>query len=74
MLNICLKNHQKWAWEKHEMEIIEKHVMAITLTKFDVIFEEGIKLHYWHRPRGPTDKASDFESEDCGFESHRGRL
>ena len=24
-------------------------------------------------PRGPMDKASDFESEDCGFESHRGR-
>ena len=25
-------------------------------------------------PRGLTDKASDFESEDCGFESHRGRV
>ena len=25
-------------------------------------------------PRGPMDKASDFESEDCGFESHRGRF
>ena len=25
-------------------------------------------------PRGPMDKASDFESEDCGFESHRGRV
>ncbi len=24
------------------------------------------------RPRGLTDKASDFESEDCGFESRRG--
>ena len=24
-------------------------------------------------PRGPTDTASDFESEDCGFESHRGQ-
>ena len=24
-----------------------------------------------HRSRGPTDKASDYESEDCGFESHR---
>ena len=23
------------------------------------------------RSRGPTDKASDYESEDCGFESHR---
>ena len=25
------------------------------------------------RPRGLMDKASDFESEDCGFESRRGR-
>ena len=25
-------------------------------------------------PRGLMDKASDFESEDCGFESHRGRV
>ena len=25
------------------------------------------------RPRGLTDKASDFESEDCEFESRRGR-
>ena len=23
-------------------------------------------------PRGPMDKASDYESGDCGFESHRG--
>ena len=30
------------------------------------------KNYTW--PRGPTDKASDFESEDCGFESHRGRF
>ena len=27
-----------------------------------------------HRPRGLMDKASDFESEDCGFESRRGHL
>ena len=26
------------------------------------------------RPRGLMDKASDFGSEDCAFESHRGRL
>src|SRR4029434_10787826 len=26
------------------------------------------------RPRGLMDKASDFESEDCGFESLRGRI
>ena len=27
-----------------------------------------------YRPRGLMDKASDFESEDCEFESRRGRL
>ncbi len=26
-----------------------------------------------NRPRGLMDKASDFESEDCEFESRRGR-
>ena len=26
------------------------------------------------RPRGLMDKAPDFGSGDCGFESHRGRL
>ena len=26
------------------------------------------------RPRGPMDKASDFESEDWGFESPRGQI
>ena len=26
------------------------------------------------RPRGLMDKASDFESEDCGFESRRGHF
>ena len=30
-------------------------------------------LSFVSRPRGLTDKASDFGSEDCGFESHRGR-
>ena len=29
------------------------------------------RLHV--RPRGLMDKASDFESEDCAFESRRGR-
>ena len=28
----------------------------------------------YHRPRGPMDKASDFESEDCGFDPHRGHF
>ena len=27
-----------------------------------------------YRPRGPMDKASDFESEDCGFDPHRGHF
>ena len=26
----------------------------------------------YYCPRGPMDKASDYESGDCGFESHRG--
>ena len=26
------------------------------------------------RPCGPMDKASDFESEDCGFDPHRGHF
>ena len=26
------------------------------------------------RPRGPMDKASGYEPEDCGFESHRGHF
>ena len=29
-------------------------------------------IHLYICPRGPTDKASDYESGDCGFESHRG--
>ena len=31
-------------------------------------------FHKKYRPRGLMDKASDFESEDCRFESCRGRL
>ena len=27
-----------------------------------------------HRPRGPMDKAPDYEAGDCGFESHRGQV
>ena len=30
-------------------------------------------IAYYNRPRGLMDKASDFESEDCEFESRRGR-
>ena len=29
-------------------------------------------IHLYICPRGPTDKASDYESGDCGFESHQG--
>ena len=29
---------------------------------------------YMYRPRGLMDKASDFGSEDCEFESHRGHI
>ena len=31
-------------------------------------------LALYYRPRGPMDKASDFESEDCGFDPHRGQF
>ena len=40
-------------------------VMAVSSS---LIIHEAILI--W--PRGPTDKASDFESEDCGFDPHRG--
>ena len=32
------------------------------------------KYYCLYRPRGLMDKASDFESEDCEFESRRGRV
>ena len=36
---------------------------------------EGVKYEKRHeRPRGLMDKASDFGSEDCEFESRRGRI
>ena len=38
-----------------------------------VIFKRKI-FRMEHRPRGPMDKASDFESEDCGFDPHRGQF
>ena len=38
-----------------------------------VIFNRKI-FRMEHRPRGPMDKASDFESEDCGFDPHRGQF
>ena len=41
----------------------------ITLLKY-----ESKILSMEHRPRGPMDKASDFESEDCGFDPHRGQF
>ena len=35
-------------------------------------FDSHWKYFFNICPRGPTDKASDYESGDCGFESHRG--
>ena len=35
-------------------------------------FDSHWKYSFNICPRGPTDKASDYESGDCGFESHRG--
>ena len=32
------------------------------------------QFSFYVRPRGPIDKASDYESEDSGFESWRGRV
>ena len=33
-----------------------------------------MRTQIYYRPRGPMDKASDFESEDCGFDPHRGQF
>ena len=41
----------------------------ITLLKY-----QSKELRLEHRPRGPMDKAPDYESVDCGFESHRGQV
>ena len=35
-------------------------------------FDSHWKYSFNICPRGPTDKASDYESGDCGFESHQG--
>ena len=42
--------------------------------KFGLLVHETIIFPFLHRPRGPMDKASDFESEDCGFDPHRGQF
>ena len=42
-------------------------------TKSDKVVYNDVVLVY-ARPRGPMDKASDFESEDCGFDPHRGQF
>ena len=44
--------------------------------KFDVAtaYISKFVTHSNKWPRGLTDKASDFESEDCEFESRRGRF
>ena len=43
------------------------------VTLFWILVIKNIAITGILRPRGPTDTASDFESEDCGFESHRGQ-
>ena len=48
------------------MWIVQKN-MAISIYSFKT------ERHFMHWPRGLMDKASDFESEDCEFESRRGR-
>ena len=61
--------------EKHEeIKILTVYLLCMskTLNIFSRTNTANIKLTAsQHRP---TDKASDFESEDCVFESHRGRL
>ena len=48
-----------------------------TSSDFKTIFNTAIRPYTFpfpnRRPRGLMDKASDFESEDCAFESRRGR-
>ena len=41
---------------------------------FGVVIHDAFLFRFLHRPRGPMDKASDFESEDCGFDPHRGQF
>ena len=41
---------------------------------FGVVIHDAFLFTFLHRPRGPMDKASDFESEDCGFDPHRGQF
>ena len=45
----------------------------LTVAWFPQFFEISIRGHQSNWPRGLMDKASDFESEDCEFESRRGR-
>ena len=47
-------------------------IMCLFVKKEKHIIEHF--LHHTYRPRGLMDKASDFESEDCEFESRRGRI
>ena len=49
-----------------------KHLKMVNVASKDKSIHGYDKLY--DRPRGPMDKASDFESEDCGFEPHRGHL
>ena len=74
-------------FHREKTKTIKIHVKNLFLNKyldktskkvsfFFIIFERKL-LHEnfkkYNRPRGVMANASDFESEDCGFESHRGR-
>ena len=54
-------------------------VVSVNLLRISFLIVSGViqlgeniaPMYHW--PRGPTDKASDYESGDCRFESCRGR-
>ena len=51
---------------------IKKFWLYLSVTCFRFIYWLAVLLI--NRPRGLMDMASDFGSEDCGFESHRGHF
>ena len=53
---------------------VKTKIMTLVVQQLWAFSWELVKITYLTWPRGPTDKASDFESEDCGFESHRGQI
>ena len=57
-------------WANMRVFLVQYCFMLNPLYVSDYIF--GFFLLLISCPRGPTDKAPDYESGDCGFESHRG--